>query len=54
MFNFEEKKERVFFNRNLLVSLLSGKSRAIIKTQNPRHLINSNYYHEFNQPDREN
>ncbi len=31
------KRERVFFNRNLLVSLLSGKSRAVIKSQDPRH-----------------
>ncbi len=30
-------RERVFFNRNLLVSLLSGKSWAVIKSQNPRH-----------------
>ncbi len=31
------KRERVFFNRNLLVSLLSGRSWAVIKSQNPRH-----------------
>ncbi len=32
-----KKRERVFFNHNLLVSLLSGKSQAVIKSQNPRH-----------------